>query len=270
MLKQESNQHLLEEEHLDFEHQAQPRFKRSWFHRARYLIAACAMSCSVLLNIYLTMNKSHHELEDNVSKYAKLPSDVTHTYQFYTDYWGENETLVDELWENINVDPVAVATLGTPTKASTSSKFTIACTVLYEISRHRAEPSLTQSQKVMRKAFKDLLATQENKIEMHHVWHCLDSLRQDLMCRVDDTPMPIPPGQGNVVGNTQMMMCRDLNKLREWSQEGERNACYREVNDYRPVAHSLERHAFCPEDSEDYPVMKAYFDLHGHKPMFAD
>ena len=30
-------------------------------------------------------------------------------YRAHTDYWGKNSTLADELWENIDVDPVAIA-----------------------------------------------------------------------------------------------------------------------------------------------------------------
>lgn len=40
---------------------------------------------------------------------AGLPSNVPITYDFHNDYWGDNKTLANELWENINVDAQVVA-----------------------------------------------------------------------------------------------------------------------------------------------------------------
>lgn len=88
------------------------------------------------------------------------------------------------------------------------------------------------------------------------------------MCRLDDTPMPITPGAGNVVGDGQQLMCRDFEKLNEWILAPERNACYGQIEEYRVLTHPLERFGFCHKDSQYYPAMKAYFDLHGHKDPF--
>lgn len=40
---------------------------------------------------------------------AGLPSNVPVTYVYHNDWWGENETLANELWESINVDAQVVA-----------------------------------------------------------------------------------------------------------------------------------------------------------------
>ncbi len=71
------------------------------------------------------------------------------------------------------------------------------------------------------------------------------------------------------VGDNQVMQCKDFSKLVAWTQQPEHQACYNHIDDYRTVANSLEKYAFCPEDSKYYPVMKAYFDKHGHKDPFA-
>ena len=101
-------------------------------------------------------------------------------------------------------------------------------------------------------------------IKLGHAEHCLDALRQDVMCRADDTPMPV----GSVphsLGDGQVMKCRNWDKLIEWTQAPEQNACFRLMGDYHTVTHTLERHQYCPPDSRYYPVMKAYFDKFGHK-----
>lgn len=45
---------------------------------------------------------------DNVSE-GHLPFDSPTTYQAFTDYWGDNETVSDQLWEELDANPVAIA-----------------------------------------------------------------------------------------------------------------------------------------------------------------
>jgi len=88
------------------------------------------------------------------------------------------------------------------------------------------------------------------------------------MCAADDTLMPSVERGG--LGNNQVMQCRDWDELIQWASDPERDSCYRMVDDYKEVASDLERHAFCKEDSQYYPIMKAYFDIHGHRNMFKE
>lgn len=67
------------------------------------------------------------------------------------------------------------------------------------------------------------------------------------------------------IGDTQIMQCRDIEKVRKWATSPENGACFRVGDDFRPVVHNLERHAFCPVDSPYYAVAKEYFEKHGHK-----
>jgi hypothetical protein len=104
-------------------------------------------------------------------------------------------------------------------------------------------------------------------VSSEHVYHCLDSLRQDISCYADDTPMP-GPHQGDGIGNAQVMQCRNLTKVLEWATTPERGACFRADNDFRHVLHNLERHSFCPVDSPYYEVAKEYFDKHGFRDVY--
>lgn len=67
------------------------------------------------------------------------------------------------------------------------------------------------------------------------------------------------------IGNGQVRQCRDIKKLTEWTQESERNACYRMLDEYRRVPHSLEQFAFCDKSSQYYDVAGEYFEVNGHK-----
>ncbi|KAH8678753.1 hypothetical protein BGZ60DRAFT_468168 [Tricladium varicosporioides] len=65
-----------------------------------------------------------------------------------------------------------------------------------------------------------------------HILYCLDAIRQDIICNVDDTPMPIEIGDG------QPRMCRSMDKLTEWSRG----------QAYHPrVNNEIEVYAFCEE-----------------------
>lgn len=103
---------------------------------------------------------------------------------------------------------------------------------------------------------------------VEHIGHCLDSLRQDIMCAADDTLMPgLVQGE---LGNNQVLQCRDWDALQRWAKDPERDSCFRQASDYKHVAHNLERHANCPLGSPYYDVSRKYFEIHGHKNLFSD
>ena len=120
----------------------------------------------------------------------------------------------------------------------------------------------------MRKFTLDTIEGVESIISWEHYDHCLDALRQDIMCRADDTPMYAKKGQH--VGDGQVSMCRDWDKLIAWTQSRDRHACFHMIDDYKPIKHNLERFAFCPTDSPYYEVSQAYFERWGHDDPFVE
>ena len=118
----------------------------------------------------------------------------------------------------------------------------------------------------MRNLTKSLVRGEHSYVEWDHYEHCLNALRQDILCRADDTPMPAVPGMH--IGENQQLMCRDWNKLVEWSQAPGQNACYRQIGDYRSAIIGIERHAFCPEDSPYRNISEAYFEKNGHRDLW--
>ena len=121
----------------------------------------------------------------------------------------------------------------------------------------------------MYKAFADIESGKTPNIRFGHIRHCLDSLRQEIICHADDSPMP-GVGRPNAAGYGVERTCRSIEKLKEWSQAPERNACFRQLSDFRPVPYDIERFAYCAEDSEYRPTMEAYFEKWGHRNPFGD
>ncbi|CAK47177.1 hypothetical protein AAWM_04785 [Aspergillus awamori] len=197
------------------------------------------------------------------SPYTGLAWDTHKPYSHHSEYTSENATHADEMWESLSMDPMVIA----PTWEWAQSKGLSDSWAFPWDSNRRIYFIKVFHQlhclKLMRHSYHELWSGQESSIPAPHIEHCLDSLRQDLMCKADDTPMPSLQLL-NGGGEGQQMQCKDFDKLVAWSKAPERNACYKRLTDYKPIVHSIERYAFCPEDSEHYPTMSKYFEEHGH------
>ena len=128
---------------------------------------------------------------------------------------------------------------------------------------------LTQAKKLLRSALLDYEKGNERVVQPPHYQHCLDALRQDLMCQADDIPMPGLPG-AHMIGRGQVRQCRDWNQLIEWTQQPDFEACYYNFGDYRPIYHGIEHYAYCSKDSKYFDIMSAYFERHGHHDPFVE
>ena len=208
-------------------------------------------------------------------------------YRVHTDYGGSNSTLADQLWEAIDSSPIIVALTdeyATAHDLEISVRFPWDDTKgIYHVkafhhlhclvgSCHLILVSLAnilRKQKSFRKAYTDMRLGNSQIVPTDHVYHCLDTLRQDVMCLADDTPMPTSNAIHHI-GNGQIRQCRNWDKLVAWTQEPERHGCYRMLDDYRKVPHTLEEFDFCNKDSQYYPVAKEYFEQYGHKNPYGD
>ncbi|KAI9660067.1 MAG: hypothetical protein M1821_001419 [Bathelium mastoideum] len=253
----------------DFTRTTKPRHRLLHYSVIALLlfILVCSLSLNSVLLFWIKGWQS--PVHAYRSPYTGLTYENTQTYTFNSDYWGENGTLADELWDNIDINPIAVAL---------SDEW---------VEEHNLEHSLRfpwddqkgiyfikafhslHCLKLIRRAFRDYEIGNEQVLTPFHIYHCLDAMRQDVMCKADDTPMPSWKQQ-HTVGDGQTMQCKDFDKLVAWTQEPERNACYDQIDDYRYIENTLERHAFCAKDSQYYPVMEAYFEKHGHKNPYGE
>ena len=86
--------------------------------------------------------------------------------------------------------------------------------------------------------------------------HCLNVLRESVMCHADDTPLYIGQLHKQIysddpkAGIGQTKMCRDWNALIEWSKA--RSACYRPINWGEEGFDELERYKFCPDGARPW------------------
>lgn len=84
---------------------------------------------------------------------------------------------------------------------------------------------------------------------MGHVFHCVDALRQDIICHADDTPLYTTGSKEPVVGPGQSRQCRDWNAMDEWAMQY--NGCFSYVNETASSEDFPEilRWVHCPEGS---------------------
>ncbi|OTA55903.1 hypothetical protein K449DRAFT_452416 [Hypoxylon sp. EC38] len=89
-----------------------------------------------------------------------------------------------------------------------------------------------------------------------HLMHCLNVLRESVMCNANDTPLYIGKLHKNVyeksprAGTGTMKMCRDWNKLLAWSRA--RSACYRPVHWTEERFREIDRYKSCPNGARPW------------------
>jgi hypothetical protein len=89
-----------------------------------------------------------------------------------------------------------------------------------------------------------------------HLMHCLNVLRESVMCNADDTPLYIGRLHKNVheksprAGTGTVKMCRDWNKLLAWSRA--RSACYKPVHWTEKHFSELDRYKTCPDGARPW------------------
>ena len=107
-----------------------PNRRRWWSHYRLNILLIVLFAALITTNAFLLHQNASlkQNQQAGISKYSKSRSisllttpppltpltggvayDVPNVYQSHTDWWGENETLADELWEGIDVSPLTVA-----------------------------------------------------------------------------------------------------------------------------------------------------------------
>ncbi|KAI1505677.1 hypothetical protein F5X99DRAFT_415765 [Biscogniauxia marginata] len=105
----------------------------------------------------------------------------------------------------------------------------------------------------LRTLFRYIMYTEQGvpqRIALVHALHCLDQLRQDVICNADDTPryagFQNPPG----TGAGQVRMCKDWGQLEKWALE--HTACFKHEDEVpRPM---IERFKSCPDGRVLWPT----------------
>jgi hypothetical protein len=90
-----------------------------------------------------------------------------------------------------------------------------------------------------------------------HIIHCLDNLRQDIICTADDSPRYFT-NNGTHSGENQVRFCRDFNQLNNWAAE--HDACFRQNHDLVDDVAPIEKFKYC-KSSKYLDQVREYFDL---------
>ena len=108
---------------------------------------------------------------------------------------------------------------------------------------------------MLRSALTEMHDKKPQSLHFTHINHCLDALRQEIMCNADDTPRYSGLDQEMGTGRGQYRMCKDWRKLEGWAKG--HSACY----EHKPWGETLEggipleRFKHCPDGSEPWKVL---------------
>lgn len=89
-----------------------------------------------------------------------------------------------------------------------------------------------------------------------HLMHCLNLLRESVVCHADDTPLYIGRLHKNIhensprAGTGTVKMCRDWKRLQEWSRA--RSACYKPEYWTQPGYSEIDRYKNCPDGAKPW------------------
>lgn len=89
-----------------------------------------------------------------------------------------------------------------------------------------------------------------------HTVHCLNILRESIMCNADDQPMYTGHLHDNVhhkeavAGRGTIKMCRNWDTLVEWAHA--HSACYTSIHRGDPNFLETDRYKHCPDDSRPW------------------
>ena len=98
-----------------------------------------------------------------------------------------------------------------------------------------------------------------------HVVHCVDALRQDIICNADDTPRYSTATRSPESGVGQVRQCRSWEKLERWARG--HNACYKYVNQTVEDLPEVQRFIYCPQGS---PYRKEVEKVFGKVPAYEE
>ena len=199
---------------------------------------------------------------------AGLQRNLTQSWTYHGLYDSGNSTMTDEAWENINIDAGSVALdssyaeeMGLPRAQEfpwdrskglyyLNGYHNLHCLVgpscpssIFE-GFHYAHTTEKKEIRISYNRFRDGLP---QNLDVSHILHCFDSLRQDIICNADDVPRYSGFQPSGSTGRGQKHQCRDWNQLEEWANAN--TACWRYIQDSSPDFHLIEQYKFCPPGS---------------------
>ncbi|KAL7622118.1 hypothetical protein AAE478_007620 [Parahypoxylon ruwenzoriense] len=182
------------------------------------------------------------------SKYADLQRNREEPYVLVTHYSSDNETLQDQMWYGINVDPAVVALSdewALQHGLRTAQRFPWDQTKgIYILHGFHNLHCL----KIIYISLSEYRHGRPQTRSWHHISHCLDALRRQIICDADDTPRATDRRPEVVSGLWQHRKCRSWEELEDFAKQ--HTACYkRPENPESDGKSKLDRFKHCPPGS---------------------
>ncbi|KAL2001276.1 hypothetical protein VTN02DRAFT_1965 [Thermoascus thermophilus] len=226
------------------------------------ILGASLLAFSVTLNVILVIlyfGAKDYTSYDAPSRYAGLFYDNPTVFNWTSDYGpsSTNHTRQDELWEAYAISPGMIALtdeFARSKKLRTSQRFP------WDQSRGIYLINGYHKLHCLKKIRRWIMATERgsNRIDrLEHIQHCLDSLRQDILCEADDTPLYSTPGPDKNVGMDEVRQCRSWSKLEAWARS--RSACFGYINETGDESGGIQYYRYCPRGSPFASTMRKYF-----------
>jgi hypothetical protein len=143
---------------------------------------------------------------------------ISKSLHWNTPYSQDNKSSTNELWRDLF--PTGQGVVYLPTAWASTHDLPVslpnannASESTYFVAAYHQLHCLS----VIRSALYKYSEGRDKEVKWDHTIHCLDSLRQNAMCRADDTLLYTE--DGNVFGDGQVRECRDWERLREWAEE---------------------------------------------------
>ncbi|KAE8154332.1 hypothetical protein BDV25DRAFT_116385 [Aspergillus avenaceus] len=204
---------------------------------------------SILVNIILLVNLLRSPVaspDDPTTKFAGLQRTIEEPFVRMTKYSSENETLQDQLWHDINVDHGVVALSdewAMQHGLRTAQRFPWDQSKgIYILHGYHNLHCL----KIIHISISEYRNGQPQSRSWHHISHCMDALRRQVLCDADDTPRATERRAEVVSGVLQHRKCRSWEALEQFAKQ--HTACYKrpEKPDGVPI---IERYKHCPPGS---------------------
>ncbi|KAI2613459.1 uncharacterized protein GGS25DRAFT_467243 [Hypoxylon fragiforme] len=206
-------------------------------------------SISIITNILLIFGIIHLTVRtDPSSRYANLRRTREEPYVLVTQYSSDNDTLQDQLWHNINVDSAVVA-LSDEWAARhdlrTAQRFPWDQTKgIYILHGYHNLHCL----KIIYISLSEYKRGAPQTRSWHHISHCLDALRRQILCDADDTPRATDRRAEVVSGLLQHRKCRRWEDLEDFARR--HTGCYKRPENPETDSESMiERFKHCPPGS---------------------
>ncbi|KAL4927488.1 uncharacterized protein BDV17DRAFT_292488 [Aspergillus undulatus] len=192
---------------------------------------------------------------ETLSPFANLPRNISTPYVLLTDYASPNTSISSPLWSSINIDAGVIAlddTYAATHNLRTAQRFPWDTNKgIYILHGFHNLHCL----KIIHISLTEFQSGQAQSRSWHHISHCMDALRRQILCDADDTPRATERRKEVLSGVGQYRMCRDWGKLVEFAER--HTACYKRPlngDDELPV---IERFKHCP-DGSGYVVDENY------------